>query len=346
MKRKNIPSILYCCKILIYFLLVVEYESLTSSQKDLYKFCFIKDAIVKECKDFRKYVMSPTAFIRKRKWGFEHYVNLIIFNQRKTIRNNISTFLKEAWDGVKSYRKQSFSQKRRNINPDVFKQISLNYLRNIGYLNNKVNNNFFRTFYGFRLLAGDGSLFELPDKLLTLNEFRFRSDYNKVPMVKFSGIVDVLNGFLIDGIIGKRGVGELTLIHGNIKNCLDLIIPHKSIFIFDRGYNTLELMARIINMNSYFVIRLRKDSYIGEREYMTSGDEILKIELDKDRIKRFKDHVLKEKFKEYEYLNLRIVNITLPSGEIESLITNLPQELMSKDQLNEIYEARWGIECS
>jgi len=40
-------------------LLVVEYESLTSSQKDLYKFCFIKDAIVKECKDFRKYVMSP-----------------------------------------------------------------------------------------------------------------------------------------------------------------------------------------------------------------------------------------------------------------------------------------------
>lgn len=94
MKRKNIPSILYCCKILIYFLLVVEYESLTSSQKDLYKFCFIKDAIVKECKDFRKYVISPTTFICKRKWGFEHYVNLIIFNQRKTIRNNISTFFK------------------------------------------------------------------------------------------------------------------------------------------------------------------------------------------------------------------------------------------------------------
>ena len=346
MKRKNTPSILFCCKMLIYFLIVVEYESLTTSQKELYKFCFIKDAIVKGCEEFKQYVMSPTAFTRKRKWSFEHYINFIIFNERKTIRNNISTFLKDVVDGVKSYRKQSFSQQRKNINPEIFKQISLNYLKNIKYLNNKENNTFFRTFYGFRLFAGDGSLFELPDKLLTLKEFGFKSDYNKLPKVKFSGIVDVLNGFLIDGIIGKRGIGELTLIHENIKNCVDLIVPQKSIFIFDRGYNTLELMARIINMDSFFVIRLRKDSYIGEREYMTSDDEILEIELDKDRIKRFKDPILKVKFSKLDHLNLRIVNITLATGEIESLITNLPQDLMSKENLNEIYEARWGIECT
>ena len=108
----------------------------------------------------------------------------------------------------------------------------------------------------------------------------------------------------------------------------------------------MELMARIINMNSYFVIRLKKDTYIGEREYMTSNDEILEIEVDKDRIKRFKDKLLKEKFKDIKYLNLRVVNIKLETGEIESLITNLPQDTMSTENLNEIYQARWGIECT
>ena len=64
----------------------------------------------------------------------------ILFNQRKTIQNNIDTHLKYVKDGVDSYSKQSFSEQRININPDVFKKISLNYLRNIGYLNrDKIN---------------------------------------------------------------------------------------------------------------------------------------------------------------------------------------------------------------
>ena len=77
----------------------------------------------------------------------------------------------------------------------------------------------------------------------------------------------------------------------------------------------MELMAHIINMNSFFVIRLKKDSYIGKREYMTSNDEILEIEINKDRINKFKDKILKEKFKDLQYLKLRVVNIKLETGE-------------------------------
>ena len=264
MNQKNIPSKLLCCKLLICFLLLITFDSLTDSEKKLYRFGHITDSITKECNDFRKHVLSPTAFIRNRKWGFTHYINHIIFNQRKTLRNNIDTYLKYVTDGVSSYTKQSFSEQRININLEVFKKISLNYLKNIGYLNNKKLNPFFRTFYGFMLYAGDGSLFEIPDKELTLNEFGFPEGYEKVPKVKFSGIVDVLNNFIIDGIMGRRGVGEHTLIHQNLRNVANLIIPQKSIFIFDRGYNSMELMARIINMNSFFVIRLRKDTYIGK----------------------------------------------------------------------------------
>ena len=32
--------------------------------------------------------------------------------------------------------------------------------------------------------------------------------------------------------------------------------------------------------------------------------------------------------------------------EIETLLTNLPPEVMSKEKIGEIYDARWGIECT
>ncbi|AWX31608.1 IS4 family transposase [Methanosphaera sp. BMS] len=269
-----------------------------------------------------------------------------MFNQRKTIQNNIDTHLNYVKNGVDSYRKQSFSEQRININHNVFKRISINYLRNIGYINFQKNNEFFRTFYGFRLFAGDGSRFELPNKKLTLKEFGFPENYNRVPQVIFSGVVDVLNDFIIDGLIGRRGVGEHTLIHKNIENCRRLIIPEESIFIFDRGHNSIELMVRIIEMHSFFVIRLKKDTYTCEREGMTFDDEIVQIGLDKIRRKKFKSNHFKNKMRVVNALNLRIVNIELETGEIESLITNLPQETMSKEQLKEIYNARGGIECT
>ena len=140
MKRKNYPSILFCCKLLIYFLIFDGLENVCPYENDNFKYSFIKDSIESECIDFRKHVLKESAFTRNRIWGFRDYVKHILFNQRKTIQNNIDTHLKYAKDGVDSYRKQSFSKQRININPDVFKRISINYLRNIGYINFQKNN--------------------------------------------------------------------------------------------------------------------------------------------------------------------------------------------------------------
>ena len=318
-------------------------------------FYFTTKAIDSVCKSPRDYIYGDSAFTRNRKWGFEDFANHITFNKRKTIRNNIDTHLKYCTSDIDSYRKQSFSEQRVNIKPVAFKQISLNYLENIGYLNFNKNNPFFRTFYGFRLFAGDGSRFTLYNKPQTLKEFKFPEEYNRLPKVTFCGIVDVLNDFLIDGIMGERGIGEMTLIHQNIQNIQNLIEPEHSIFTFDRGFVALELMCRLISMNTYFVIRLRKNSYIDERNSIESDDSPISIPLTENRLKIFKDQELKEQFQNINELNLRIVTIELEKEnkktgkteiEIETLLTNLPPELMSKEDISEIYDARWGIECT
>ena len=318
-------------------------------------FYFTSRAIDSVCESSRDYIYGVSAFTRKRKWGFEDFIEHIIFNKRKTIRNNIDTHLKYCTSDIDSYRKQSFSEQRVNIVPEVFKQISLNYLDNIGYFDFKKNNPFFRTFYGFRLFAGDGSRFTLYNKQKTLEDFGFPECYDRLPKVSFCGIVDVLNDFLIDGIMGERGIGEMTLIHQNIQNCMDLIEPTESIFTFDRGFVALELTCRLISMNTYFVIRLRKNSYKEERKGIKTDDSPISIPLTENRLKIFKDQELKEQFQDIDELNLRIVTIELEKEnsktgeieiEIETLLTNLPPETMSKKDISEIYDARWGIECT
>lgn len=318
-------------------------------------FYFTTKAIDLVCESSRDYIYGDSAFTRNRKWGFKDFMTHITFNKRKTIRNNIDTHLKYCRSDIETYRKQSFSEQRANIMPTVFKQISLNYLSNIGYFDFNKNNPFFRTFYGFRLFAGDGSWFTLYNKIQTLKEFGFPDGYDRLPKVIFCGIVDVLNDFLIDGIMGERGIGEMTLIHQNMQNVKDLIEPENSIFTFDRGFVSLELICRLISMNTYFVIRLKSNSYKEERKSIQTDDSTLSIPLTENRLKIFKDQELKEEFKDIDELNLRIVTIELEKEneeteeieiEIETLLTNLPPEVMNKEDIGEIYDARWGIECT
>ena len=229
-------------------------------------FSFITNAINLVCESKREYIYGDTAFTCDRKWGFKDFIEHIIFNKRKTLRNNIDDHLKYCTSEIEDYRKQSFSQQRVNIKPNVFKQISLNFLDNIGYLDFNKNNRFFKIFYGFRLFAGDGSQFTLYNKPQVLKEFGFPEGYDRLPKVTFCGITDVLNDFIIDGIMDERGIGEMTLIHQNIQNCKNLIESEKSIITFDRGFAALELICRLINMNTYFVIRLKKNSYKKEQK--------------------------------------------------------------------------------
>ena len=165
-------------------------------------------------------------------------------------------------------------------------------------------------------------------------------------MAKFSSIMDLLNGFILDGIIGDYKQAELPLMHQNLDNIQDLIIPEKSIFIFDRGYNAMELYAHIISLNSYFIVRLKDKSYIEELYKIKENDSEIKIKLTKDRLKKFHNSLLKEKYSKEKHLNLRILTIELDNGKTESLLTNILDKNFKIEDFKELYNLRWGIETN
>lgn len=73
--------------------------------------------------------------------------------------------------------------------------------------------------------------------------------------------------------------------------------------------------------------------------------------LTENRLKSLKSE-LKEQFSDIDELNLRIEleKENSKTGEteieIETLLSNLLPEIMRKDDISEIYDARWRIECT
>ncbi len=112
----------------------------------------------------------------------------------------------------------------------------------------------------------------------------------------------------------------------------------------------MELMIIHHLNDSKFLIRLPKDNFKKERKQMTSGDEIVSINLNRNRKQNFKDKELKEKASQLQRIDFRITEIELidkngnPYTEI--LISNLEKEKFTIEDLRELYRRRWKIETN
>lgn len=309
-------------------------------------FYHIKTTFDNIVKPIDKYVIGENKFTRNSKFSFKDYVTFLCFNKGTSNQADLEDFVEDNFTtDIQQITRQAFSKQRTYIHPIVFKEISKQYLLEINY---HKNYDFFKTYKGFRLFGGDGSDFEIPDFEEVRKEFQIKDTekYRKPAQAKFSSIMDLLNGFILDGIIGNYKQAELPLMHKNIENIQDLITPKKSIFIFDRGYNAMELYANIMSMNSYFIVRLKDRNYIDDRYKITENDTEIQLEITKDRLKKFHNKTLKEKYSKIKHLNLRILTITLENGTTESLLTNILDKNFTIEDFQKLYNLRWGIETN
>lgn len=307
----------------------------------MYNFIALAISIVLD--NFEEYVNTSGKFSRKSKWDFKDYVHYILFNHRKTSDVELGNYIDNAPNLVE-ITKQAISKQRIYIKPQVFIDIAKQYLINIHYKNIEL----YKTFKGFRLIAIDGSDFELPDNKNTREEFKVKKSFiRKNPAQgKFSSAMDVLNGFILDGIMDDFKKADLSFATKHIDNCKDLVNYKKTIFIFDRGYVSLELYTHLLSKNTFFVSRIRKSDYKNERKQLQSLDGNIKIKTNSQRLKLFKNKNHKNKYNNEHYLKLRLVTVYLPRNQKEYLLTNLSPNKFTYYDIMKIYGHRWGIESN
>jgi hypothetical protein len=305
-------------------------------------FPFLQKLIIDEKES---YILVNGKFSRNRKMDFEAFVYYILGNRGKTSVLELDEFnnIKNDGDDEMVVTKQDLSKQRSYLNPLIFKDTIRNALK-VAYSPDKYP---LETFKGYYVFAEDGSQIELPNTQQTKEEFDVPLRALKetdTPKARISVLSDVKNDFIIDSTISSMTIGEEVLAYENIEKSSEIVDFSKSIVIFDRYYVSAELIIQLLEKESHFIFRLKSDTYIKERKQMKTDDEWIDINLNRNRKQNIKSEKIKEKVEEFECLNLRVVNIPLKTGEIESLLTNLPEKIATSQELKELYGERWEIE--
>jgi hypothetical protein len=196
------------------------------------------------------------------------------------------------------------------------------------------------SWYGFNLMAVDGSTLRLPDEPEIIEHFgvwNVKKGDRPCPKARISQMFDVKNRVTVDALITPKKDGERELAAFHF-----LKLMPNDLILLDRGYPAFWLFKLIMTMGAGFCARvsctkwkvIRKFYYSGQQERIVklcptplSIRKCAEMGFDKDPIK------------------VRLIRVELSTGETEILITSLtdmdkyPQNIFA-----DLYHLRWPVE--
>ena len=297
---------------------------------------------------FERGRLQENFFIRNRVFSFHKVVLFIINLIRKSLQIELLRFTKI---GVaKEATKQAFSKARRKLDPIIFVLMNHKLIQEF-YTDNEI-----KTFRRFRVLAIDGSTVQLPFSNELVEHYGLAKNlFGGIPMARISTLYDVLNKVTIDSLIVPYKSSERDLAFEHIKNLLEIndntnfnTSEIKDLFLFDRGYPSVKLLAMIHENKKDFVVRCYPSFVNVVDNAIKSGknDQIIEIafsDLHKDTKRR-----LRKTFPNFDVnksIKVRVLLFKLKSGKQEILLTSLldQKKYLPIDFFN-LYSQRWDTE--
>jgi Transposase DDE domain len=231
----------------------------------------------------------------------------------------------------------AYNQARMKIKPEIFKHF-------IAELNREFysdNDERIVLYKGFRMLACDGSFFNLPFVPSLVQKYGTTSNQfdAEVLNARCSILYDLENNMIIGGALASYKTGEremlLTLLNENKKN------GFKELVILDRGYPSFDLAYELKKRKMDFLMRIKSDFSGAVSDFVQGDKQDDIIELQPGKNTNFFEKFYTRK----TAITVRLVKVLLESGEVEILMTSL---LNAKEYdlslFKELYFKRWGIE--
>lgn len=215
-------------------------------------------------------------------------------------------------------------------------------------------------FHGYSLYACDGSTVNLPrnpdDQTTSVSAKPGTKSYN---CIHLNALFDLMNQVYIDYKIDLgTHMKEIDALYEMAPSIPD---PEHSILTADRGYGYFNTIAFLSSLHCHFVLRIKDicaaTSILCQLKLPDCEfDRDVDIVLTESQKKQYRDDprylilCKKSNFKFYDNgfanLRFRVVRFLLPSGEYETLVTDLPRVDFPLDIISQIYHFRWGIETS
>ncbi|GAB6010467.1 IS4 family transposase [Dysgonomonas reticulitermitis] len=284
-----------------------------------------------------RFKMNKKDFTRKRKQTFKGTILFLINILRKSLCIEIVNFVHylRKIEGVEylPFSKSAFVQYRKKISPEVFRHLSALLINEFYDNNSEV-----KQFNGFRLLAVDTSVINLPKntglEVIYGKSQKQAGDY--LVQARVSVFYDVLNKLAIDSSIAPLHTGErqMAVTHLEAATGNDLIL-------YDRGYPSYDLIYEHQIRSINFLMRVQVNFNHEVKSFVSSGAMNQEVEIYPGRDTDFsiKSYVRQTPLK------VRLIALELPCGQKEYLITSLLDSIQyPMDIFKELYFQRWQIE--
>jgi len=287
--------------------------------------------------------LNPNDFTRSRKMGASDIIYYCL-NKKGLCTNMETTNYFEKTNRDISISAQALFDQRMKLSPSVFKDLNDEYL-------NAFYNGFpeeVRLFNNYVVLAIDGSDMEIPNTRACIEKYGLAGNSKSgVARAGISVCYDLLNHYILDGIVDECRTGEIGMAMRHIDRTDGDSFPYNRIYIMDRNYVSLAFMQYFELKNLKFLCRLKVNShYMEETSAAATCDEIINIKHTKDRLQRsrFHNEELFQAAKAKPFTRVRLLKHQLNTGETEYLITNI--EDFTYDDIIKLYASRWGIETA
>ena len=282
-------------------------------------------------------------FTRKRKVGFVPMLMILLRMVRKSTQLELDEFREHALPlsaASETYTKQAFSESRQKLLPKAFTILNDELIQGF------YNDDDFKTFHGFRLLAIDGSIIEIPDTEETRETYGCLNSKaetkDSVARARASHLYDIENKMTISSVLGHYHDSERALAKCNIEKLNQFEQPSvRDLVLFDRGYPSLAFMLDLQAQGIEYVMRAKSD-FLKEVQQTASEDEWVQVKVTRQRA-----YELKRKGTPLPVgtvFHMRVIKIELSTGETETLLTNVDATDIRYEDSRDLYAKRWGIE--
>jgi len=279
---------------------------------------------------------QPKDFSRQRILTFCTVILFLVNMVKRALQDELDEYFKMLREGQVAERvvtKSAFSQARKKLKHTAF--IELNQSQVAYYYEHFEP----ERWQGWRLLAVDGALCDIPDNPALREHFGFWGSRHGTGCVKGrqSQLFDVLNQITVDAYLGPKSEGEREMASRHLAQ-----IRTNDLFLLDRGYPAFWLFAAILEHNGHFCARLKANYNKQTRQFIQSGASQLQITLKPTPQAR---SICRAKQLPTKPLTLRLVRVDLSDTEVEVLITSLLEtELYPHPIFADLYNHRWPIE--
>ena len=212
-------------------------------------------------------------------------------------------------------------------------------------LNDNLGNYFYNhfeheTWFGFNLLAVDGTTLRVPDQKSIVDHFGSwdtQKGAKPCPKARASQMFDVLNKISVDAIISPKSEGERQLAYLHF-----LKLQANDLILLDRGYPAFWLFKAALTMGANFCARVSYKKWKIINKFYRSGkaEQIVKLKSTYHSSRKCHEMGL-----DTEPMKVRLIRVELDSGETEVLITSLTDNIKyPHDLFSDLYHLRWPVE--